>query len=108
MAMQQAPQELPKDWFRPLRITSVKPKEVGYIPVDVWLYIALPALWVFGIGHWILAIYVASVLYAAALAASRMDPFWFDITQQLLSTALTRLVTTRGRFGNPFRYLAPR
>lgn len=113
--MQHAPQqsphddrEFPKGWFRPLRITSVKPKEFGWIPVDVWLFIALPSLWLFGIGYWTLAAYVAGILYSAAWAASRLEPFWFQITQQILSTALTRLVATRGRFGNPFRYLAPR
>jgi hypothetical protein len=108
--MQQTPQdqEFPRGWFRPIRTTSVRPKEFGWIPIDVWIYIALPALWLFGVGYWTLAGYVVAILYSAAFVASRLEPFWFEITQQLLATALTRLVATRGRFGNPFRYLAPR
>jgi hypothetical protein len=108
MAMQEAPQEFPRGWFRPLRITSVKPKLPGGIPVDVWLYIALPALWLFGIGYWVMAVYLFIILYSAALSATLMEPWWFEILQQLGSTSLTRLVATRGRFGNPFRYLAAR
>jgi hypothetical protein len=108
MTMQQAPQDRPKGWWRPLRITAVKPKEFGYIPIDVWVYIALGPLWVFGIGYWTLSLYIFAVLYSAAFTASRLEPFWFAIFQQLMATALVRLVATRGRFGNPFRYLSPR
>src|SRR3954467_11292626 len=104
--MHQAPQDFPRGWFHPLRITSVRPKEVGWIPVDVWLYIALPSLWLFGIGYWTLAAYLLGVLYSAAFVFSRLEPFWFEISQQLLATAMTRLISTRFRYGNPFRYLA--
>jgi hypothetical protein len=108
----ETPSDEPPGWNRPLRLTLVKPHLVGgyglLVPHELVIPILTAGLIPWGLGHWVLALCLCGVLWLLAAGLTFLEPYWLEIAKQIAGTALSRMVRTRGRFGNPFKYIAPR
>ncbi|MGQ9370707.1 VirB3 family type IV secretion system protein [Azospirillum sp. ST 5-10] len=101
---------LPEGWEKPVRRTSVRPTKMPLgVPMEllaiaVWL---AAELWL-ALGAIPQAVAGFLLVFLAARALTRRDPWWLEIVRQNSSAWLLRAVRTRGRSLRLSAYRAPR